>query len=115
MNQPEYYYKCKISRVVDGDTVDGIIDLGFGILFKHRLRIAKINAPEIYGVKKESEEYKLGIVSKNRLVELVEGKDVFIKTEKKGKYGRYIAEIFLYDGSSVGETLLLEGLAAPYL
>jgi len=110
----EYRYKAKIVRIVDGDTLDAIVDLGFSVFIKERLRIANIDAPETYGVKKESLEYKEGMVAKERLIELTEGKDVIVKTQKKGKYGRYIAEIFLYDGRSVGEILLSEGLAKPY-
>lgn len=111
----DYCYNAKIERVVDGDTVDAIVDLGFSVHINERLRIAYIDTPETYGVKKESQEYKDGIIAKNRLIELVEGKSVIIKTYKKGKYGRYIAEIFLNDNVSVGEILLNEGLAKPYI
>jgi len=111
---PDYCYNAIINRVVDGDTVDAQIDLGFNIFIRERLRIANIDAPETYGVKKDSAEYEAGMVAKNRLVELVDGKQVTIKTEKKGKYGRYIAEIFV-DGSSVGEVLLSEGIVERYL
>ena len=113
--EPSYCYKAKIDRVVDGDTVYAFINVGFNISIYEKIRIAKIDTPEIYGVKKDTQEYEDGMRAKDRLVELIEGKDVIVRTEldKKGKYGRYIAEIFV-DGSSVGDILLSEGLARIY-
>lgn len=111
--QPDYSYNAKVIRVVDGDTFDAIVDLGFNICVKQRFRIANIDAPETYGVKKESEEYKAGKVVTERLKELIESKDVLIKSQKTGKYGRYIAEVF-FEGNSVGDTLLSEGLVEKY-
>lgn len=110
---PDYCYNAFVSRVVDGDTLDARVDLGFNVFIVERFRIANIDAPETYGVKKETVEYENGMITKNRLIELIEGKNVTIKTEKTGKYGRYIAEIFL-DGNSVGDILLSEGLVEPY-
>lgn len=113
MHDPKYCYKAHVVRVVDGDTIDVAIDLGFNVSIKERLRLARINAPEIYGVKKESLEYKQGMKSTQRVKELVENKDVIIETSKKGKYGRYIAEVWV-EGESVSDILLSEGLATEY-
>lgn len=112
--QPNYCYKAFIKRVIDGDSVVAIISLGFNILVEEKLRLADIDAPETYGVKKESEEYQKGILAKERLQELVENKDVVIRTSKTGKYGRYIAEIFIEDDQVVNQMLLEEGLVEPY-
>ncbi len=113
-----YLYKATVTRVVDGDTVDLEVDLGMNIFVKERVRLARINTPETYGVKKDSEEYKAGIKAKERLIELVENKQVAIETikDKKGKYGRYIAELYVFeeDWFSVNTLLLDEGLAEPY-
>ena len=118
MQQNYYLYKATVTRVVDGDTVDLEVDLGMNILVKERVRLARINTPETYGVKKTSEEYKAGVKAKRRLAELVEGKQVTIETikDRKGKYGRYIAELYVLekDWFSVNTLLLDEGLAEPY-
>lgn len=81
-----------------------------------RVRIAGIDAPETYGVKKESEEYMEGLKAKVRLHQLVMGEDIMVQTrkDKKGKYGRYIADVLVLEGDtwvSVGEKLIQEGLA----
>lgn len=110
-----YQYKAKIDRVVDGDTIDLIIDLGFKITTHQRIRLAEINTPETYNVKRDSEEYKKGMVSKNyvekRLAE--NNNEVIIETDKlTGKYGRYIGTIRLSDSEvSLNRELVDEGLA----
>ena len=112
----EYYtYKAECVRVIDGDTCEISVDLGFNIFVKEKIRIMGINTAEIYGVKKGSEEYNKGLKSKQRLEELIVDKDLIIKThrDKKGKYGRYLAEVYVED-ESVGEILIKEGLAEPY-
>lgn len=107
-----YQYKAECMRVVDGDTLNLRVDLGMNIDHRIRVRLSGIDTPETYGVKKDSEEYKAGIAAKERLEELVMGKDLIIVTEKDktGKYGRYIATIYV-DDSNVNETLVKEGFA----
>ena len=95
-----YEYKAKLVRVVDGDTVDVMIDCGFSIFKKERVRLCGINAPE--SRTRDKEEKKRGLASKARLKELIkEGKNVFtIETsvDKKGKYGRLLGKLFrLYE------------------
>ena len=65
MQKNYYLYKATVTRVVDGDTVDLEIDLGMSVFAKQRIRLAGINTPETYGVKKDSEEYAAGIKAKN--------------------------------------------------
>lgn len=91
------------------------MDLGFGISFKERFRFSDINTPEIHGVKNNTEEYKSGLKAKNRVCELIEGKKVIIQTkkDKKGKYGRYIADIFI-ENRNLGDILIEEKLAVKY-
>lgn len=107
-----YCYKATCLRVVDGDTLDLSIDLGLSTFRKERVRLLNINTSEIYGVKKDSEEYQKGMESKARVEELVMGKDLLIKTykDKKGKYGRYLCEVYI-DDVNVGELLVKEGHA----
>jgi len=116
-----YCYKAKCIKVVDGDTVDLMVDLGMHVHVKERFRLAGINTPEIHGVKKESEEYARGMDAKLEVERLILGKEVIVKTEKdkKGKYGRYIAYIYTdldYDSvifydSSLNDHLVKEGFA----
>jgi len=102
-----YNYKAKIIKVYDGDTVTAEIDLGFKIVFTEKIRLYGINAPELKGIERTK-----GLVSRDRLRELILGKEVNIITlkDKKGKYGRYIATIFL-DNKNINELLVKEGLA----
>ena len=111
-----YEYKADIIRVIDGDTVVMNIDLGFGIRFQETVRLAGINTPEIFGVKKDSDEYKKGIEAKTLVENLLRDSSIMIQTEKdkKGKYGRYIATIIIkgIDGDiNLNERLVTENLA----
>ena len=118
MQKNYYLYKATVTRVVDGDTVDLEIDLGMSVFAKQRIRLAGINTPETYGVKKDSEEYAAGIKAKNRLKELIEGKEIAIETvkDKKGKYGRYLGQLYILEKEwiNINSLLIKEGLAEPY-
>lgn len=108
-----YQYKATITDVYDGDSVTAIVDLGFKIFTKLKIRLAGINTPEIKG-----EDREAGLVSKDRLTELILNKEVIIKTskDKQEKYGRWLAEIYLPEqAQSVNQLLITEGLAVPYL
>tara|TARA_R110001606_G_C15340113_1_gene646480 strand:- start:565 stop:960 length:396 start_codon:yes stop_codon:yes gene_type:complete len=110
-----YTYKIKeIIRVVDGDTVDVLIDLGFGIAKKERVRIAGIDAPETRT--KDSKEKSFGIESKTWLTDCLETvKLLTIKTEKEGKYGRILGWLYIDDSdASVNEIMINEGYAWEY-
>mgnify|MGYP000385880399 CR=1 FL=1 len=108
-----YEYKALVTKVYDGDTITVDIELGFGVFFnKQTLRLAYINTPEVRGTEKEQ-----GYISRDRVRELILGKEVIIKTQKdsKGKYGRWIAEVFYNDLEvSLNEQLINEGLAERY-
>ena len=66
-----YNYNAKCTRVVDGDTIDATIDLGFGVNIKKRIRLAGINAPE--SRTRNKVEKKLGLAAKDRLISMLEG------------------------------------------
>lgn len=102
-----YEYKAKIISIYDGDTVTAEIFVGFNVTIKEKLRLSGINAPELRG-----DERPDGLISRDKLREKLLNKEVIIKTfkDKKGKYGRYIAEIFLEE-ESINEWLVTEGLA----
>ena len=82
-----YKYRAKLRRVVDGDTVDVTVDLGFSIKYDCRIRLKGINAPE--SRTKDLKEKVKGIAAKERLHELLEDEELIICThlDKKGKYG----------------------------
>ena len=112
-----YKYKAKIVRIVDGDTIDIVVDLGFKITTNQRLRLKGINTPETYNVKKDSEEYKKGMAAKEFVIQRVEANnyEAIIDTDKDtGKYGRYIAVIWLADNTtSLNDELVEKGYALP--
>ena len=110
-----YTYKIKeITKVVDGDTLDAIIDLGFGITKKERIRIAAIDAPETRT--RNLYEKKLGFEAKAWLKKHVEYCDnVIIKTEKEGKYGRILGWLYTDEFSiSLNEVMVEKGYAWTY-
>jgi len=110
-----YQYKASVERIVDVDTIDLIIDVGFKITTNQRIRLAKINTPETYNVKRESEEYKKGLEAKQYVEKRINenGNLVLIETDKlTGKYGRYIGTIYLGDSQkSLNDELVEKGLA----
>ena len=111
-----YEYKAKMLRVVDGDTIYLEIDLGFHIHVREKVRLLHANTPETFGVKKNSEEYKKGMEAKLFVQDQLLGKTVTIKTakDKRGKYGRYLAEIIMPDGKVLNQVLIDKGFAEFY-
>ena len=113
----EYYVK-KVTKVVDGDTIDVDIDLGFDISFSSRVRLAGIDTPE--SRTKDKMEKALGLEAKAYLKSQIESaKTIVIKTEKMNsseKYGRILGWLFL-DGSevSMNEKMIADGYAWGYL
>ena len=109
-----YEYSAKIRRVVDGDTVDITLDLGFDILYNNRIRLYGIDTPE--SRTRDLEEKKLGLAAKERVKELCPvGSTVTVKTTKdgRGKYGRILGEIYV-DDLNVNQQLIKEGHAVEY-
>lgn len=110
-----YNYECIISRVVDGDTVDVDIDLGFDAWLKdQRVRLIEIDAPEVRT--RDLAEKQLGLESKEFLKSLLpQGKKVILLSKEfnKGKYGRIIGD-FILDNKLVTEILLENGKATYY-
>lgn len=115
-----YEYKCKILRVVDGDTVDVDIDLGFGVwMHRERVRMMGIDTPE--SRTRDKVEKKFGLASKARLKDLLPiGSIQVLKTEidrsgedKKGKFGRILGD-FIVDDKRCTDILIKEGYAVAY-
>ena len=112
-----YEYKVKITRVVDGDTVDAEIDLGFDTFIKDRIRLMGLDTPE--SRTRNKKEKALGLAAKAYLKELLkENKgDIILRTSKegKGKFGRILGTLLIYDGkTSVNQVLIDEGHARNY-
>ena len=109
-----FVYKIKeVCRVIDGDTVDLLIDLGFEASIKKRVRLSGIDTPEIRTRNKE--EKKKGYAAKARLEELIRG-DVSLLTLRSdglGKYGRVLGTIYNCD-RNINNTLVEEGYAISY-
>jgi len=117
----KYIYRAKLDRVVDGDTVDALIDVGFDIWFKKRIRFMGIDTWE--SRTRDLEEKKKGLEAKARtkqLLEEVSNKRGYfrLKSHGLGKYGRVLGELFIMDGAgkqiSINETLIAEGHAYVY-
>ena len=109
-----YEYRATIRRVVDGDTVDVTLDLGFNILYNSRIRLLGIDTPE--SRTRDLEEKARGLAAKDRVKELCPvGSSVTLKTTKdgRGKFGRILGEIFVGD-INVNQQLVSEGHAVVY-
>ena len=121
---PNYIYRVVVTRVIDGDTVDVDIDLGFNEYKKDRVRLMGIDTPE--SRTRNLKEKALGLQSKARLKELIATaplinkkrgkKAVFLKTTKdgKGKFGRILGTILIGEDTDVCEVLINEGHARTY-
>jgi micrococcal nuclease len=117
-----YDYKATLIRVIDGDTVDAMIDLGFNIWVKKRVRLHGINAYE--SRTRDKEEKAKGLAAKARLKSVLEAQEEFsLLSHGFGKYGRCLGEIILtetyiksdkYHGKCVNKMLVKEGHAKEY-
>lgn len=126
---PSYEFPVMVTRIVDGDTVDALIDIGFKIKYHERIRLLGLDTPESYTSNKK--EKILGLASKYRIDKLIASanvlpkrkgkKDVILKTSKhgKGKFGRILGEIWINsntgNGINVNQVLIDEGYARWYM
>ena len=107
-----YEYSAKCIRVVDGDTLDCDIDLGFDITIRERVRFHGINAPE--SRTRDLEEKKRGLAAKARVIEVMKENETFVlrtKYDRLGKYGRVIGDIILENGDCLNDGLVEAGHA----
>ena len=118
-----YTYNAKVLRVVDGDTIDVLIDLGFSTHRKIRVRLYGINTPE--SRTRDLAEKKLGLAAKDRLIEILDEQDneIMLESHGVGKYGRCLGELFyekeLPEGggsvrTSINNQLVVEGHGVQY-
>jgi len=109
-----YEYRGKVTRVVDGDTVDCILDLGFNIHHSCRVRLLGIDTPE--SRTRDHEEKARGLLSKQALKDLLTDKDFVIKTHKKkakGKFGRVLGELWIAE-KNINKEMIELGYAVEY-
>ena len=112
----DYIYKIKVTRVVDGDTIDAEIDLGFNLKLNKRIRLYGINTPETRT--RDKEEKKRGLAAKKFLQQIVDEQEgvLFLKSLDQGKFGRCIGVLFErdFDDQSINDVLVQEGHAVEY-
>jgi len=107
-----FVYNASLDRVVDGDTIDVVLDLGFAVkLHKQRVRLAGIDTPE--SRTRNLAEKALGLKAKQRLIELCVG-SFKIQSLGKGKYGRILGIPYTEDGKSICQMLIDEKHAVEY-
>ena len=110
-----YTYKIKeVVKVVDGDTIDIIVDLGFGLTKKERVRIAGIDTPESRTRDLKEKEY--GLAAKYYLQGILNrADDLIVRTEKEGKFGRMLGWLYSDDDEkSINQVMIDEGYAWAY-
>ena len=110
-----FEYNAKVIRVVDGDTIDAMVDLGFTTFKKVRIRMHGINAPE--SRTRDLVEKEKGLAAKARLIEMLEESNNEFKliSHGVGKYGRCLGEIFLKGhANSINKQLIWEGHGTEY-
>ena len=113
MQKAHYLYHAAVTKVVDGDTFDATVDLGFFVFTVVRFRLFGLDTMEVND--RDPAKRVLAMQAKLFMVDRILNKQVILQTYKTDKYGRWLAEVFLPDHpSSVNSQLLAEGLAVPY-
>lgn len=106
-----YQYKATVERIVDGDTIEFNVDLGFRIYSKIMVRLLGVDTPEVYGVKHDSDEYRRGkIATENTKNWIDQNGPVFLLTTEKGtgKYGRWLGIVTPVNGGKTLNDVILE-------
>jgi len=116
MEKQAYVYKAHVVRVYDGDTCTVDIDLGLSTwIHGEKIRLHRIDAPEIRGSEREQ-----GLKSRDHLRRLILDRDIILQTikDRKGKYGRYLGEIWVLDENgnqyNVNDRMMADGYAVEY-
>ena len=123
MSDP-YLFNCTVVKIIDGDTIDVDVDLGFGCWVRGsagRIRLFGIDCEE--SRTRDLEEKKRGLIAKEWLINKIDptsvgsAKEIMLKSYEYGKYGRVIGELFIVSGSrkqSINKMMLAEGLVTEY-
>ena len=114
--QKLFHYKATVDRVVDGDTIDVTLELGFDISYRGRVRFQGINAPE--SRTRDAVEKQAGLAAKRYVEDWISGHDgkVIIQTslDDRGKFGRILGRILNDEGDCLNDELVSLGHATPY-
>ncbi len=114
--QKLFHYKATVDRVVDGDTIDVTLDLGFDISYRGRVRFQGINAPE--SRTRDAVEKAAGLAAKRYVEDWINGHEqrVIIQTslDDRGKFGRILGRILNDEGECLNDELVSLGHATPY-
>jgi len=110
--QPSYQYRAHVTNVVDGDTIDATVDLGFTVSVSVRFRLNGLDTPELTSSDPSTRE--AANKAKQFVTEKIKDKDIILQSVKQDKYGRWLANIYLADGSQLNQILLENHLAVPY-
>ena len=110
-----YSYRVKsIKKIIDGDTFDCILDLGFDVLLEARVRMMGIDTPE--SRTRDLEEKKFGLLAKEYLIMKLEAEDLIVTTEvdnEKGKFGRILGWVWA-DDVNINQQMIDENMAVAY-
>ena len=110
-----YEYNCTVTRVVDGDTIDVILDLGFSVLHKCRVRLYGIDTPESR-TKNQDEKARGKLAAKYLEDSINNGTEIILRSklkDSKGKYGRVLGEIIV-DSININQSMIEKYLAVQY-
>lgn len=111
--KPIYIYSAVVTRVIDGDTIDCAVDLGFNTFTKERFRLYGIDTPE--KTSKIASVKELAMKASKFLSDTLTGKTVTIESVEKDKYGRWLAKVYLTtDAPTINEQLITLGMAKAY-
>lgn len=110
MQDRRYWYEFEVTRVIDGDTLEGVCDCGFMLTLRMRVRLLWVNTPELHS--QEPEERVKAQKAKLAMEAKCLGQKLVIKTQKTDSFGRYLADCYLGD-EHLNAWLLKEGLAIP--
>ena len=115
-----WFYRAKVMRIIDGDTVVVCIDKGMYAFAVEKVRLAGIDAPEmrprVGSTEQRAAEKILAALATDRLRELIDGEEIVIRTAKTGKFGRWLAHLYLPGNATLtaNQLLLNEDLAVRY-
>ena len=112
--QPYSYRVKSIVKIIDGDTFDCIMDLGFDVLLEARVRMMGIDTPE--SRTRDLEEKKFGLLAKEYLMEKLDGEELIVTTEvdnEKGKFGRILGWVWA-DGVNINNQMIADHMAVAY-
>lgn len=110
-----YTFKIRVIRVIDGDTLEGEIELGFGVFMRKKVRIENINTPELRG-----KDHQQAVQATHSLQQLLNGRQTFITSNEPryDQYGRVLAHVLVMGQNGrlvdAGDFLIQEGLARPW-